>query len=204
MPPDLPARPRSTRSRFLAWALTGLLLAACSRAPVPLAGIDVTGADFGKDFRLTDPDGRERSLADFRGRYVMLFFGFTQCPDVCPGALARAAEVRRELGRDGERLQVIFVSVDPERDTAPLLREYTQAFDPSFLGLRGDLAATQQVAAEFRVFYQKVPTGGGYSVDHTALSYLFDPQGRLRLLWRPDLSAAQQAADLRALMRNES
>lgn len=164
----------------------------------------MTGADFGKDFRLTDPDGRERSLADFRGRYVMLFFGFTQCPDVCPGALARAAEVRRELGRDGERLQVIFVSVDPERDTAPLLREYTQAFDPSFLGLRGDLAATQQVAAEFRVFYQKVPTGGGYSVDHTALSYLFDPQGRLRLLWRPDLSAAQQAADLRALMRNES
>jgi len=166
-------------------------------------GNDVTSAAFGREFRLFDPDGHQRSLADFRGRYVVLFFGYTQCPDACPTALARAAEVRKQLGSDGDKVQVVFVTLDPERDTDLLMREYTSAFDPSFLGLRGDLAATRKVAEEFRVFYQKVPSGSSYTLDHSVLNYVFDPKGRLRLLWRPDETAAQCVSDLRILMKSE-
>ena len=181
-----------------------VLLAACGREVVAYSGSDVTGANFGRDFQLADPDGRERSLADFRGKVVLLFFGFTQCPDVCPTALARAAEVRRQLGADGDRVQVIFVTVDPERDTAALLRQYTTTFDPTFLGLRSDPQGTRKVADEFHVFYQKVPTGGSYTMDHTALTYVFDAKGRLRLLLRHDQTAAQYVSDLRTLMKTAS
>jgi len=189
-----------------AWALViGLaLLAACGREGVTYSGIDVTGSSFGKDFRLSDPDGRERTLANFRGEYVMLFFGFTQCPDVCPTALARAAQVRKRLGADGDRLQVIFVTVDPERDTAAVLRQYTAAFDPSFLGLRTDLQGTRKVADEFRVFYEKVATGGSYTIDHSAFTYVFDAQGKLRLMLRQDETAEQYVSDLRILMKSVS
>lgn len=194
-------------SAFCSRALTifGLmLLAACGRGSVQYAGIDVTGAEFGRDFRLTDPDGRERTLADFRGKYVMLFFGYTQCPDVCPTALARAGEVRKRLGADGVKLQVIFVTVDPERDTPQLMRQYTAAFDPSFLGLRTDPDGTRKVAKEFRVFYQKVQTGSSYAMDHSSLAYVYDTNGRLRLMWRHDQSAEQYVSDLRLLMKSAS
>lgn len=135
------------------------LLAACKGSKPAFSSIDISGADFGRDFRLTDPDGRQRTLADFRGNAVILFFGFTQCPDVCPTALARAAEVRSKLGADAERLQVIFITLDPERDTPDVLRAYTAAFDTSFLGLYTDVENTSSVADAFRIFYRKAPTG---------------------------------------------
>lgn len=181
-----------------------VLLAACGREVVFFAGSDVTGAKFGRDFRLADPDGRERTLADFRGKVVLLFFGFTQCPDVCPTALARAAAVRRQLGADGDKVQVIFVTVDPERDTPALLRQYTAAFDPGFLGLRADLEGTRKVANDFLVTYQKVTTGSSYTMDHTALTYVFDAKGRLRLLLRHDQTVAQYASDIRILLKSTS
>jgi len=182
------------------WALVGLLLlSACGRGISAYNGIDITGADFASDFRLGDSDGRERTLADFRGKYVLLFFGYTQCPDVCPTALSRAAEVRKLLGTDGDKLQVIFVTLDPERDTAEMVKQYTAAFDPSFLGLRTDLEGTRKVAKEFRVFYQKVPSGGSYTMDHTAFTYVFDAQGRPRLILRHDQTADQYASDLHLL-----
>ena len=188
----------------LAAGLAALTFAGCDGGAPRFAGIDITGADWGRDFRLQDPDGRTRTLADFRGKYVLLFFGFTHCPDVCPTALTRAAEMKRSLGADGSRVQVIFVTVDPERDTPQLLREYTGAFDPTFLGLRGDAEATKRTADEFKAFYEKVPTGASYTMNHTAFTYVFDATGRLRLSLPHSMTAAQFAADLRTLMKNAS
>lgn len=179
---------------------TATLLAACSKAPTGFASIDLTGADYGRGFSLEDGDGRTRTLASFRGQAVMLFFGFTQCPDVCPTALLKAAEVRRLLGPQGERLQVIFVTIDPERDTAAVMKQYTQAFDPAFLGLRTSLDGTARVAAEFRAHYAKVSTGSSYTMDHSTITYVLDPQGRLRLAMRHDLSAEDAARDIRTLL----
>ena len=181
---------------------TVFLLAACKGSKPAFSSIDISGADFGQDFRLTDPDGRQRTLADFRGNAVLLFFGFTQCPDVCPTALARAAEVRSKLGADAERLQVIFITLDSERDTPDVLRAYTAAFDASFLGLYTDGENTSSVADAFRIFYRKVPTGQSYTMDHTALSYVFDPAGRLRLAVPPQQTADQLSADLRMLLHS--
>ena len=163
-------------------------------------GIDISGADYGRDFRLTDVDGQERTLADWRGKLVLLYFGFVQCPDVCPTALTRAVETKRLLGADGDKLQVIFVTVDPERDTPELLREYMAAFDPSFVALRGDAERLKQTAAEFKVYCKKVPTGSSYTMDHTALSYIFDAQGRLRLALRHEQTAQDYAHDLALLL----
>ncbi len=181
-------------------ALT-LLVASCGKEPPNFQGMDVTGANWGRDFSLRDPDGQVRKLADFRGKYVLLFFGYTTCPDVCPTALARAVEVRKLLGRNGSMLQVIFVTVDPERDTPALLRDYTSAFDPGFIGLYGDAAETISVTKEFKVFFEKIPTDGTYTVNHTALSYVFDPSGHLRLVEQHTLAADAVAGDLRKLMR---
>lgn len=166
-------------------------------------GLDLTGASYGRDFRLLDAQGREHSLADFRGKVVLLYFGFTQCPDVCPTALSRAAEVKTLLGAEGERLQVIFVTIDPERDTPQVIQPYVAAFDPSFLGLYGDAQRTRETAAEFKVFYQKVPTGGSYTMDHSTLSYVFDPQGRLRLALRHEQNAQDYAQDLQRLLQGD-
>ncbi len=198
---NIPSRTTSRRGLMLA-ALGAAALAAtaCQKAAPSFAGIDLTGADYGRDFSLQDPDGRTRTMADFRGKAVMLFFGFTQCPDACPTALSRAAEVRRLLGPQGERLQVIFVTIDPERDSPALLKEYTHAFDPSFLGLRADAAGTAAVAKEFKVIYRKVPTGSSYTMDHTAFTYVLDPQGRLRLAMRHELSAQDVARDVGTLL----
>ncbi len=188
-------------------ALGGASLVACDKFAqatgqrAGFRGIDITGADYGRDFRLTDVDGRERTLADYRGKLVLLYFGFVQCPDVCPTALARAAEVKRLLGPDGDKLQVIFVTVDPDRDTPEMLRQYMAAFDPSFVALRGDTERLKPTAAEFKVYYKQVPTGSSYTMDHTALSYVFDTQGRLRLALRHEQTAQDYAHDLALLLR---
>ena len=192
-PIDLPRR------RLLV-AGSAALLAACQPAAPAFHGIDLTGADYAKGFRLRDPAGRTRTLADFKGQAVLLFFGFTQCPDVCPTALARAAQAKALLGELGARLQVIFVTVDPERDTPQVLRAYTKAFDESFLGLYGSLDETAELARNFKAYYKKVPTGASYTMDHTALSYVYDPAGQLRVVLRHDQTAEQYAQDLRRLL----
>lgn len=198
------------RHRFTSVSRRGALalaaafaLAACDRQPDDRAfqSIDITGADWGRDFRLLDADGRSVQLVDFRGRCVLLFFGFKQCPDVCPTALDRATDAMRHLGPQAARLQVIVVTVDPERDTPAVLREYPRAFHPSFIGLHADLATTAATAQAFKVFYRKVSTGGSYTMDHTVTSYLFDPKGRLRLAVKHEQSAASVAADIARLSK---
>jgi protein SCO1 len=194
--------PVNVRRRFLL-ALASLALAGCGAGGPKFEAADVTGASFGHDFALEDPDGRQRTLADFRGKAVVVFFGYTQCPDVCPATLATLAEAMKRLGPDADRVQVLFITVDPERDTAALLAQYVPAFDPRFLGLRGDAAATARTAKEFRIIYEKVPgaTPGSYTMDHSAGSYVFDPQGRLRLFVSNGQGPDVFAHDLRELLR---
>ena len=163
-------------------------------------GIDITGVDYARGFTLTDFHGQARSLADFRGKVVMLYFGFVQCPDVCPTALTRAAAVMQQLGPLATDVQVIFITVDPERDTPDLLREYLASFHPSFLALTGSADQIKAAADEFRVYFKKVPTGSSYTMDHTALSYLFDRQGRIRVVLRHEQTADDYAADIRQLL----
>ena len=188
------------RRRLLAACSLALCLSACGPKEPVFHSTVIPGVDFGRDFTLPDTEGKTRNLAEFRGKVVMIFFGFTQCPAVCPTALLNAAEVKRALGQDAERVQVLFITLDPERDTAPMLRDYVAAFDPSFVGLRADLEGTKRVAQEFRVFYQKVATGDSYTIDHSALTYVYDPKGQLRLVVRHDQSVEDTAADLRALL----
>ena len=182
--------------------IAALLVAACGQPEPQFRNIDITGADYGKNFRLNDHAGKPRQVADFRGKVVLMFFGYIQCPDVCPTTMGELALVMKQLGGDAARVQVLFVTVDPERDTKELLAQYVPAFDPSFLGLYGDAAATQETAKAFRVFYQKQPgkTPGAYSIDHTAGSYVFDPQGRLRLYVRHGQGGADLVADIRLLL----
>jgi protein SCO1/2 len=186
---------------YLSSLLAAVALAGCSGSGASFKNTDITGADYGRDFTLTDHNGRTRTLTDFRGKAVVVFFGYTRCPDVCPTTLAELKVAKEQLGEDGRRLQVLFVTVDPERDTQKVLASYVPAFDPSFLGLYGDAAATARVAKEFKVFYQKAPgrTPDSYTVDHTSASYVFDPQGRLRLLVRPG-NVPNLVADLRTLL----
>ena len=179
-----------------------MLLAACSPQGPKFRSTDITGADFGKQLALTGHDGKPRTLADFRGKAVVIFFGFTHCPDICPTVLADAAGAMKKLGKDAERVQVLMVTVDPERDTPEVLAKYVPAFDPSFLGLHGDAAATQRAAKEFKIFYEKRKAGDSYSIDHSGQSYVIDPQGRLRLFVRHDRIATDLADDLRALLNN--
>ncbi|MBP1204480.1 protein SCO1/2 [Duganella sp. 1411] len=181
-------------------ASLALLPAAASMAAPAYNGIDVTGSAIGPDYQLFYADGKPASLRDFKGKYVLLFFGFTQCPDVCPTALSRAVEIKRLLGADGNKLQIVFATVDPERDTGPLLAEYMRAFDPTFVSVRGNAAQTAKAAADFKVFYRKVPSGGSYTMDHTAITYVFDADGKIRLAFKHDQTAQQCADDLRKLM----
>ena len=188
--------------RRLLIAAASLALAACGSGAPKFEASDVTGSSFGSGFTLEDPDGRTRTLADFRGKAVVVFFGYTQCPDVCPATLATLAEAMKQLGSDADRVQVLFITVDPDRDTADLLSKYVPSFDPRFLGLRGDADATARTAKEFKVLYQKVPgpTPGSYTMDHSAGSYVFDPKGRLRLFVSNAQGADVYAHDLRALL----
>ena len=193
-----------TISRFsvcLAAALAlALILQACDSGP-KFKSTDITGAEYGKVLDLTDHNGKPRHLEDFRGKAVVIFFGFTHCPDICPTTLAETAAALKTLGADADRVQVLFVTIDPERDTAQALAKYVTAFDPRFLGLRGDADATQRAAKEFKVFYEKRKTGDTYSMDHSGQTYVIDPQGRLRLLVRPERLAEDLPEDLRTLLR---
>ncbi len=196
------------RSRLAAAVLVAaaLALGACDRpgggARATFNAVDVTGVKMGEDFRLPDHEGRERSLADFRGKVVVLNFGYTQCPDVCPTTLGDLAKAVRSLGPEGERVQVLFMTVDPKRDTQPLLKEYVPAFHPSFIGLRGDAAQTAKVTKDFHIYAQERPgkTPETYTVDHSAQSLVFDPKGRLRLVIGYGMEPDKIAQDLRILL----
>ena len=177
-----------------------LVLGACDLLAPAYNGINLTGAGWGRDFRLVDASGGERTLADWRGKYVMLFFGYVYCPEVCPTALLRAAEIRKGLGPDADKVQVITITLDPERDSPAAIRDYALGFDPSFVGLWGTPDRIREVAKEFRVYYEKVPAGKSYTIDHTAMIYVFDPAGRLRLALGHQQPAAHGIADLKKLM----
>ncbi|AEG94478.1 SCO family protein [Ramlibacter tataouinensis] len=191
------------RRHALTFLAAAAALAACGEAKPQFTSIDITGADYAKDFQLADASGQPRSLKDFQGKAVVVFFGFTQCPDVCPTALAELAEVKRLLGPQGDRLQGIFVTVDPERDTPEVLRAYMANFDPGFVALRP--AGPDQLAAlakDFKVYYKKVEgkTPTSYTMDHSAASFVYDPQGRLRLYTRPGTGPQALAGDIRLLL----
>ena len=194
-------RPASRWLAAVAMLAAALTLAACAPSPPKFLASDITGSSFGHDFSLPDASGKQRSLADFRGKVVVVFFGYTHCPDICPTTLAETAAALKKLGADADRVQVLFVTIDPERDTANALAKYVTAFDPRFLGLRGDAQATSRAAKEFKVFYEKRKTGDSYSMDHSGQTYVIDPQGRLRLLVRPERLGEDLAEDLRTLLR---
>jgi len=181
-----------------------LILTACSPKP-EFKNIDITGSTaFGKDFSLVDPDGKVRRLADFKGKVVVMFFGYTQCPDVCPTTLTEMQQVMTILGPKSDKVQVLFVTVDPQRDTAAILKQYVPAFDSRFLGLRPeDDVALEKVAKEFKIYYKKVPgiSSGSYTIDHSAGSYAFDPDGRLRLYIKHAQGPETLAHDLKELLR---
>jgi protein SCO1 len=175
--------------------------AASSKKPV-FHSVDITGANYARELALPDPNGQLHTLADFKGKVTLVFFGFTQCPDMCPSTMVELADIKKSLGTDGERLQVVFVSVDPERDTPEILQAYMTSFDPSFIALRGTPEQTLATAKEFKVYFAKVPgkTEGSYTMDHTVGSYVFDPQGKVRLFMRSGQSSDALTSDLKALL----
>jgi protein SCO1/2 len=182
------------------------LLTACSDDKPKFTAIDITGADYAKDFQLTDHNGQARTLKDFQGKIVVMFFGYTQCPDVCPTSMTELVEVKKLLGADGDKLQGLFVSVDPARDTPEMLKAYMANFDPTFIALYADtpekLAA---VAKDYKVYYKKVEgkTPTSYTMDHSAGSYIYDTQGRLRLYTRYGSGAPAMAADIKLLLQQK-
>ena len=183
--------------------VAALLLAACESKPV-FNALDITGIQgYGNDFRLIDHTGTPRTLADFRGKAVVMFFGFTHCPDICPTTLSDMRQVMQKLGKDAERMQVLFVTVDPKRDTQELLARYVPSFNPAFLGLYGDEAATNKVAKDFKIIHQiqEGKTPESYTVAHTAASLVFDPQGRLRLFINYGMEVDKVTADIKLLLK---
>lgn len=190
----------------LAACCLALGLIACSPPAEKFTNTDLTGLDYAKDFKLTDHNGKPRTLADFKGKLVLIFFGYTQCPDVCPTTMVEMANVMQKLGPDADKTQVLFATIDPERDTQALLAAYVPNFDARFLGLYGDAAATAQVAKDFKVYYQKVPgkTPGSYTMDHTAGTYVFDQQGRIRLFLRHGQGPDPIVHDLKLLLGKAS
>jgi protein SCO1 len=193
---------RSLLAAGLGVALLGLAGCDIGGGDKPFNGVDLTGASYAQQLALTDQNGQPRTLGDFKGKVTVVFFGYTQCPDVCPATMAELAEVRRSLGKDGERVQGVFVTVDPERDTQAVLKSYMAGFDPSFVALRGTPEQTAQVAKDFKVFFAKSPgkTPDSYTVDHTAGTYLFDPSGRVRLFERYGSGPEALASDVKALL----
>lgn len=199
-----------TTFKFIArWALimlTGAALgmaAGCTEQKTAFASVDVTGADYAQKFALTDQFGKLRTQADFLGKIVVVFFGFAQCPDVCPTTMAELAEVKKLLGKDGNKLQVVFITVDPDRDTAPVLKAYMENFDPDFIALRGSPEELAATAKHFKIYYKKVEgkTPGSYTMDHSAGSYVLDTQGRVRLFTRYGSGAAALAQDIKLLLK---
>jgi protein SCO1/2 len=195
--------PRRTLLKSVAAMLAVAALSACSPDKPQFKSIDITGADYANGFSLSDHNGVQRSLQDFKGKVVVVFFGFTQCPDVCPTALAELAEVKRKLGSLGDRLQGIFITVDPERDTEDVLKAYMANFDPSFIALRPTMAQLPEVAKAFKIYYKKSEgkTAGSYTMDHSAGSYVFDPAGRVRLYTRYGSGAGALASDVALLLK---
>lgn len=182
-----------------------LLLAGCDKAAAPAApfkSVDITGADYGRDFPMPDLDGRPRSVADFKGKVTVVFFGYTQCPDVCPTTMSELAAVKKQLGADGDKLQAVFITIDPERDTAEILKAYMGSFDPSFVALRGTPEQTLELTKSFKAFFRKVSgkEPGSYTMDHTAGAYVYDPQGRLRLFVRYGQPVEAWVSDLKQLL----
>ena len=204
--PIQPSRRRAVKtvaSLLALSAVSGFLLG-CSPDKPQFKSIDLTGADYAQGFSLIDHNGQLRTLKDFAGTVVVVFFGFTQCPDVCPTSMAELAQVKQQLGADGDKLQGIFITVDPERDTAEMLKAYMGNFDPTFLALRPTLEQLPQVAKDFKIYYKKVDgkTPGSYTLDHSAGSYVFDEKGRIRLYNRYGSGADALASDIRLLIKS--
>jgi len=183
-------------------ATLGVGLSACSEARPSFNAVDITGADYAKDFSLKDVDGKVRTMADFKGKVVVLFFGYAQCPDVCPTTMTEMAQAKQQLGKDGDRLQVLFVTVDPARDTPEVLKAYMGAFDPTFVALIPTPEELTATAKDFKVYFKKVDgkTPTSYSMDHSAASFVYDPQGRLRLYARYGAGVPSMVSDLKALL----
>lgn len=197
-------------ARLIPVLLVVLALLGCDRAGAPASpsfkAIDITGADYARELSLPDADGRPRTLAEFKGKVVVVFFGYTQCPDVCPATLSELAAVKQALGPAGDDVVGVFVSVDPARDTPEVLKAYVGTFGEHFVALRGDEAQTQAAAKSFKVFYQKVPgkTDTSYTMDHTAGSYVFDRQGRVRLFTRYGTGVEALVHDLKILLDEQA
>ncbi|MFM9885376.1 MAG: SCO family protein [Burkholderiales bacterium] len=190
------------RSAFGWLLLVVATLSGCGSEKPGFKTTDVTGATYAREFALTDHTGTRRTLEDFRGKVTAVFFGFTRCPDVCPTTLAQMKVVLADLGPDAKRVQVLFITVDPERDTSEVLAQYVTAFDPGFIALTGSVDDIKRVAKEFKVFFQKAPgtSADNYSVDHTAAYYVFDPEGRVRLFMRHNTPPADFVADIKLLL----
>lgn len=184
------------------WVGAAGIFSACTPKGPKFQGVDLTGAEYARDLQLPDHNGQTRSLKDFAGKVVVVFFGYTQCPDVCPTSMSELAEVKRALGADGDKLQGIFVTVDPERDTPEMLKAYMASFDPGFLALRGSPEQLAAVAKDFKIYYKRVDgqTPTSYTMDHSAGSYVYDTAGRLRVYHRYGSGAQSLAADVRALL----
>jgi protein SCO1 len=196
----------AARRLLTAAALTaGLFVSACSSDAPAFTGVDITGASYAQNFDLTDHNGQRRTLADFKGKAVVVFFGFTQCPDVCPTSMTELAQVKAALGADGDKLQGLFVTVDPERDTPEIMRAYMSHFDPSFLALYADDGKLEQVAKDFKIYYKKVegPTPTSYTMDHSAGSYVYDTTGRIRLYSRYGTSVEALTQDIKYLLAGQ-
>ena len=182
----------------------GVLLISCTSKVEPtFLSTDITNANFGRDFRLTDHNGRIRSLNDFKGKVVVLFFGYTNCPDICPITMGKLAVAMKKLGKDAKRVQVLFVSINPEHDTSALLKQYVTTFNPTFLGLSGDMQTTRNIAKEFKVTFQKQAgkTQDNYTMDHSTGTYIYDTVGRIRLYVNSSKSADVFSHDILELLR---
>jgi len=186
--------------------LFGLSLAGCSESKPTFNAVDLTGAEYARDFKLTDMNGQVRTLGDFKGKVVVVFFGYAQCPDVCPTTMTEMAQVKQKLGKDGDKLQVVFITVDPERDTPEIMKAYMGAFDPAFVALIPTPEQLAAVAKDFKVYYKKVDgkTPTSYSMDHSAAQYIYDPQGRLRLYARYGAGVDPMVADIKALLASSA
>ena len=184
------------------WISAATIFSACTPQGPKFQGVDLTGADYARDLPLADQYGKNRSLKDFAGKVVVVFFGYTQCPDVCPTSMSELAEVKRALGADGDKLQGIFVTVDPERDTADMLKSYMASFDPSFIALRGTPEQLTAVAKDFKIYFKRVDgqTPTSYTMDHSAGSYVYDTKGRLRVYHRYGSGTQSLTADVRVLL----